>query len=121
MSRLTKFGDYAPTSTLIAECIEKLGGNYFLSFFGIRPATVAIATEEISDDDWHAVAVGLTGVMDWRLSERGGNDFYFAFEAAPAAYATAFGWISGQSEITAIYAKRKSTTTITVELVTWTA
>jgi len=99
--------------------IEKQGSDYYFAVNPIRPATPTILNEAIADDNWHAVATGLTDVLGWRLSERSGQDFYFAFTAAPATYATGFGWIGDQTSITSIYAKRKGTTNLTMELLYW--
>jgi len=99
--------------------LEKQGSNYYFAVSPVRPTTPTIVNEAIADDLWHAVATGLTNVLEWRLSERNGNDFYFAFEAAPATYATAFGWVGGQTGISAIYAKRKNAVANTIELLYW--
>lgn len=119
MDKLTKYGDYSHQSTLLGDVIRKSGADRFLAMVGIRPSTVTIYNVPTTDANWTAVATGLTGVLGWRLSERGGADFHFAFTAAPAAYATAFGWMGADTEITDIYVKRPGSTDINAQLIIW--
>ena len=101
--------------------LEKQGNDYYLSINQLRPSTPAILNTSITDDNWTAIATGLTSVLGWRLSERSGADFYFAFVSSPTTYATAFGWVGDNSAITSIYVKRKNSTTNNMELLYWTA
>jgi len=83
------------------------------------PDTPAIVNVATAGAGWTLVATGLTGVRKWRLAERDGNDFRYAFVAAPAAYMTGFGWVSEDTEITDVYVQR-ITADINVQLITWT-
>jgi len=100
--------------------IEKVGSDYFMAVSAVKPSTATIYNQAINNDNWTAIATGLTDVLEWRMSERAGQDFYFAFEAAPTNYCTAFGWAGGQQSIGAIYAKRKNATVNNLELLIWT-
>ena len=97
-----------------------LGGKYYFAHLAVRPGTPTIYNVTTTDANWTAVATGLTNVLGWRLSERAGQDFHFAFVASPSTYCTAFGWCADQSEITAIYVKRTGSANITAELLVWT-
>lgn len=119
MGRLTKYGEYAHGHTLLGDVIEKLGTTPFLAIMEVRPSTPTIYNVATTDANWTAVATGLTGVLGWRLSEANGADFDFAFTAAPATYATAFGLIGSDTQITAIYVKRKAAVNINAQLIIW--
>ena len=121
MSRPYTINDAIHRDPALSLMLEKIGSNYYMAVSTMRGSTPVIVNEAIADDNWHAIATGLTDVLEWRLSDRLGNDFYFAFEAAPATYATAFGWAGGQNAITAVYAKRKQAVATTIELLYWTA
>ena len=99
--------------------IEKQGSSHFMAVTPIRPSTPTILNEAITDDNWHPIATGLTDVLSWRLSERSGQDFYFAFVPSPTTYATAFGWVGEQTAITSVYVKRKVSLTANMELLYW--
>jgi len=104
----------------IAELSIRIGGNDYAGIIALRPTTVTIYNQATSGTGWVAIATGLTNVMNWRLSEKDGKDFDYAFEAAPATFATAWGWVSNQTEITAIYARRKGSADINLQLEVWT-
>jgi hypothetical protein len=110
---------YAHQSNTLTDVTIRIGGEDYLAQLAIRPSTPTIYNVAINNDAWTAIAVGLTDVLSWRLSEASGKDFLFAFVAVPATQATAFGWIGEQSELTSIYAKRKDTGTNNMELVVW--
>ena len=101
--------------------IEKQGSLYYISTFIIRPTTPTILNVATTDGNWTAIATGLTDVLEWRLSERSGADFYFAFVASPSTYATAYGWVGGSTEISSIYVQRTGSTNINLELLYWKA
>lgn len=109
---------YNHQSNTLTDVTVRIGGKDYLAKIDFRPATQTIYNVSIATDDWTAIATGLTNVLSWRLSERAGQDFYFAFVAIPTTYMTAFGWIADQSEITQIYAKRTSAVTLNMELLT---
>jgi len=107
--------------TALGRCIVRIGGKDFLTSLSIRPSTPTIYNVATADANWTAVATGLTDVLAWRLSEASGADFDFAFVAAPATFATAFGWIGDQSDISDLYVRRKGATNINAQLIVWTA
>lgn len=107
-------------STGLTGVIIRIGGVDYLAQMAIRPSTPTFYNVNLTDNNWTAIATGLTGVLSWRLSEASGKDFLFAFVAVPTTQATAFGWISESSDIAAIYAKRKDTATNNMELLIWT-
>lgn len=119
MSKPYTLKDTIHQSTGISVALEKIGSNFYFSMVPVRPSTPTIVNEAIADDNWHAIATGLTDVLEWRLSERAGQDFYFAFENNPTNYCTSFGWIGGQTSPGQIYVKRKNTTTNNIELLIW--
>ena len=101
---------------------ERIGGLDYLAVIDIAQAsgvTPTIVNVSTAGAGWTLVASGLSSIRTWRLSERGGNDFRYAFVAAPATYATGFGWISDNTPLTAIYVQRPTTTDIDCELVYW--
>jgi hypothetical protein len=99
--------------------IEKQNGQFYMAVNTIKPTTPTIVNETINDDNWHSIAIALSDLVVWRLSERSGADFYFAFEAAPTEYATAFGWCEFQTSPTLIVVKRKNTAVNNFELLYW--
>ena len=104
----------------IADITVRIGGKDYAGILHLRPATPVIYNVSTTDATWTAIATGLTNVMNWRLSDRSGRNFYYAFVAAPTTYATAFGWVAEQTEITAIYVKRIGSVNVDGELVVWT-
>lgn len=121
MSRPYSIKDPLHRDSALSVVIEKQGSDYYMAVSSVKPSTPTIYNQAINNDNWTAIASGLTDVLEWRLSERAGQDFYFAFEAAPATYCTAFGWVGGQHSIAAVYAKRKNATTNNLELLIWKA
>lgn len=124
LTRRSKFGEYNHRDTILAQVSGKLGANWYLAMFPIRPATPAIYNVSTTNGDWTRIPLtgtNLSNVLSWRLSERNGNDFRYAFVSSPSAYATGFGWVSENSEITAIWVQRPSNSNIDMELVIWTA
>jgi hypothetical protein len=111
---------YEHESTNLGNVTVRIGDEEYLAQLAIRPSTPTIYNVTVNTNNWTAIATGLTGVLAWRLSERSGADFYFAFEAAPSAYCTAWGWVGDQSDISAIYAKRTGGAVLTMELLVWT-
>ena len=119
MSRPYTLKNTIHQSTAASLILEKIGDGYYLSMFSVRPSTPIIVNEAINDDNWHTIAAGLTDLLQWRLSERSGADFYVAYEAAPATYDIAFGWISEQTSPTLIAVKRKNTAVNNISLTYW--
>lgn len=88
-----------------------------------RPTTVTFYNVSVSTDSWTKIPASatLSAVLSWRLSERSGNDFHYAYVSAPTTYATAFGIIQRDTEISAVYVKRPTGAgTLTIELEVWT-
>lgn len=122
MARLVKFGQYTHRDTLIANATIRLGGVDYLAVHEIRPSTSAIVSLTTTDDTWTAVATGLSGVLSWRVSEINGDSFNYAYVAAPGSnFSVGFGWVSMETDISAIYVQRNTANNITVKLETWSA
>lgn len=107
---------YEHQSNSLTNVTIRINGVDYLAKIDLRPSVQTIYNVTISDDNWNAIATGLTNVLSWRLSERAGQDFYVAFVSAPTTYITAFGWLADQTEITAVYVKRISAVTLNLEL-----
>ena len=99
--------------------LEKEGSLYFVAVKQIRPATVQIVNVSTTTGNWTAVATGLTGILAWKLNEKNGRTFRYAFSSAPAAYMTSFGPIQRDTEITAVYVQRPTATDLDMELELW--
>ena len=100
----------------------KINGILYPVLVPKRPSTVVILNPAaIADDLWNAVATGLTGVLDWKLQERNGLDFYYAYVAAPTTYVSCIGGLlQRQTDITQVYVKRvNATDTLTMEFEYW--
>lgn len=118
-SRRNRFGEYPKSDTVLAENSIIVGGQKYFAFAPVIPSTPTIVNVTISDDLWNAVATGLTNVLTWRLSERSGDLFDYAYVAAPTAFSTAFGAVSANTSITDIYVKRQTGNTLTLQLEYW--
>jgi len=102
--------------------LEFLASKFYLAIIAIRPTTPTITTVTTTNANWTALATGLTNVLKWRISELGGNDFHYAYEAAPGNnFSVGFGWVSYDTAPTAIYFKRPSTANVTLKLEIWKA
>lgn len=120
MANLTR-GEYHHRDELLARYGRKAGTNWWLSTAPFGGKTPVISSTALSTDNWTIVASGLTGVVSWRLSELGGNDFYYAFVLAPGDnFSVAFGWVAQGSGVTNIYAKRVGSNTLTIKAEVWT-
>lgn len=108
-------------ANLLGSGYVKIDGYLYPVFVTKVPSTAsAIVNVTINDDNWNEIATGLTGVCEWRLSERTGNEFHYAYEAAPATYCTAFGILQRNTGVENIYVKRVSGAgSITIELECW--
>ena len=102
---------------------DRIGGIDYLSIAPIAVAsgaTPTITSVATTDANWTLVATGLTSVLQWRLSELTGNDFHYAYVAAPGDnFNVGFGWISYQTSLTSLYVKRTGANNITVKLEYW--
>ena len=85
----------------------------------LASTTPTIVNVSTTDATWTLVASGLTDIKSWRLVEENGNDFRYAFVAAPATYMTGFGWVSMDTPITDVYVQRISATDLDMQLLTW--
>jgi hypothetical protein len=119
MSRPYTIKDPLHRDAALSVMIEKQNGQFYMAVNTIKPTTPTIVNLAVNDDNWHSIAAGLSDLVAWRLSERSGADFYFAFEAAPTEYATAFGWVGDQTSPTLIAVKRRNTAVNNFELLYW--
>ena len=102
---------------------DRISGNDYLAIIPYAvaaEATPTITSVATTTANWTAVATGLSNVLQWRLSELNGNDFYYAYVAAPGDnFNVGFGWISYQAPLSALYVKRTGGDDITVKLEYW--
>lgn|SRR3990167_1174839 len=111
---------YEHQSNSLTNVTLRIGGKDYLAQIAIRPSTPTITSVTTTDTNWTEVATGLTNILEWRLSELDGNDFDYAFVAAPGDnFSTAFGWVAQQTNPSAIYIKRKGTNNITIKFERW--
>ncbi len=85
----------------------------------VRPSAVAITNVTISDNEWTPIVTGLSDVLKWRLSEKKGANFDYAYTVAPATFATGFGNVKWDTAITAVYAKRQGDVDLNMQLEVW--
>ena len=88
-------------------------------FLTYKPSTVAVYNVATTDATWTRIPTAgttLTNVVYWKLTERDGNDFYYAYEAAPSAFVTGFGYVSFNTEISAIWVQRPAGDNINMQL-----
>lgn len=138
MADLSKFRDYGPSDTMLARAMRKINQKFFLTTIlsdgttdvGVdingniavkeaRPSTATITNVTISDNLWNLVATGLSDVLKWRLSEKTGANFNYAYGAVPAAFVTAFGSIQWDTAITTVYAQRQGDSELEMQLEVW--
>jgi hypothetical protein len=103
-------------------CVQ-LGGVDYLAVVDVKTVTASAPTiynVSTVDASWTAISIGLTGVVSWKLTEKSGNNFYYGYTVAPSTYMTGFGWISGDTALTAIYVKRTGSVNIDMQLEIWT-
>lgn len=107
-------------STGLTKATIILGGEEYLAQIALKPSTPTISSVTTTDGNWTIVASGLTDILEWRLSELNGNDFDYAFEAAPGNnFSVAFGWVGQMTNPSAIYIKRKTSDNITIKFERW--
>lgn len=117
-SRLT-LGEFEHRDGLLAKVIIKLGGFKFFSFIGVRASTPTIVNVSTTNGNWTKIADGLTDILSWRLVEKNGNDFYFAFQDNPTDFVTGFGWVGESTSLSEIWVKRPSTNNVDLQLLVW--
>jgi len=105
----------------ISVALEQMDGQYYMSVIPIRPSTVTIYNVSTAGAGWTAIATGLTGVLAWKLTEEGGNEFDYAFSAVPATYMTTYGDLQRDTALSDIYVRRRGGTDIDLQLEVWTA
>jgi hypothetical protein len=73
-----------------------------------RPATITIYNTTVNTNNWTAIAgVTLSGVLSWKLREKDGQGFDYAFVAVPVTYMTSLGEsIIRDIEITEVYVRK---------------
>lgn len=87
-----------------------------------RPTTVNLYNVAVSTDNWTRVpttGTTLSDVLSWKLRERDGEEFDYAFEASPTPYMTTFGELQRDTEISAIWVKRRGSVTLNMQLEVW--
>lgn len=108
--------------TALGKAIVRISGKDYLAHFAIRPSTVTIYNVSTTDAAWTAVATGLTDVLSWKLKEKSGASFNYAFAAAPATYMTSNGEaLQRDIDISAVYVQRTGATNVDMQLEVWTA
>jgi len=112
---------YEHASTNLGNVTIKIGDEEYLASLAIRPSTVTIINTPTTDANWTAVATGLTNVLAWKLTEESGNAFDYAFVLAPTAYMTSYGDLQRDTEISAIYVRRRSATNLAMQFEYWQA
>ncbi len=101
----------------ISWVLEWISNIPYLATIGIRPTTFAITTLTTTNANWVPLATGLTGVLSWKATELNGNDFHYAYVAAPGNnFMVGFGVISYNAAPTTIYVKRPGASNITIKL-----
>ncbi len=118
-TRLNKDGLHSHNA--LSYALDFLASKFYLATIAIRPTTPTIYNVSTTNANWTPIATGLTGVLKWRLTEKSGNDFYYAYVSSPTAFMTGFGWVADDTAPTAIYAKRPATTNVDMQLEVWTA
>ena len=121
MSRLYNLKNALHRDSALSIVLERIGGKDYFAVVRARPTTPTITTLTTANANWIALATGLTGLLEWKISELNGNDFYYAYESSPGNnFSVGFGWVSQQTAPTAIYIKRPGASNITVKLEQWT-
>ena len=101
--------------------IEKVGDNHYFAVVPVRPTTPTILRVKTSNANWTPLATGLTGVLNWKVTELNGNNFYYAYVVAPGNnFSVGFGWISFNTGLTDIHIKRPAGTDVDCRLERWT-
>ena len=121
MARLLQ-GEHLHRDNQLGRYTIRLGGVDYLAMIDIKSAvntTPTIYNVSTTDANWTAIGTGLSNVVSWRLSELNGNDFWFAFTAAPATFMTGFGWVGDNTSISEIYCKRPASADISMQLLVW--
>jgi len=120
MSRPYSIKDALHRDPALSIVIEKIGDNHYFAVVPVRPSTPTISTVTTVNANWTPLATGLTGILMWRISELNGNDFHYAYEAAPGNnFSVAFGWVLFSTSPSAIHIKRPAGTNITIKFERW--
>ena len=107
--------------TAIVEMIQRQNGEPYLSTIPFIPTTPTISTVTLSNDNWTALITDMTGVLEWKISELTGANFYYAYVAAPGNnFSVGYAWVGYKTKPSAIYVKRVSAA-ITLKLEIWKA
>lgn len=106
--------------SLLNSASEVLGLERFLKFRHISPSTVTIYNTSTVGAGWTLVQGGLTDVISWKMNERTGQAFRYAYVPAPATYMTAFGALQRDTSLSAIYVQRIGAVNLDMELEVWT-
>ena len=120
MTRLTK-NQHLHRDNQLGRYTVQLGGLDYLAVVDIKSIistspTIASPVTTI-DGTWTQVATGLSNVLQWKLVEDSGNDFRYAYVAAPGtSFMVGFGWISDNTPLSALYVQRPTSSNITCRL-----
>ena len=100
--------------------IEDTDGILYPVMIPKSPTQPTITVVATTDASWTPVVTGLSGVYLWRASERNGQDFRYAYVAAPgASYCTAFGALGWRTTgMAALYVQRIADD-VTIEIERW--
>lgn len=126
-------GDTETIVTKPTRSVERVLGDGSIKIDGVRypvfipkpssitlPSTPTIISVATTDGSWTEVATGLTGVILWQLTELNGNDIQYAFVVAPGDnFSMAFGGVTQETNLNALYVRRPTSSNITVKLERW--
>lgn len=121
-TRLDKYSEYAHRDTLLAEYGIKIGEEKYLVMIPISASTPTISSTTTTTANWIPIATDLSTVIKWRITELSGNDFWYAYVAAPGDnFDVGFGWVEDNTSPSGIYIKRPTDKNITIKLTLWRA
>ena len=109
-------------STGLTNVIIKIGADEYLASLQIRPSTCTIYNVSTTTANWTAIASGLTNVLSWKLKEKDGDEFDYCFDGVGTTYMTSLGEsLQRETDIAAVYVKRRGSTNINMQLEVWSA
>ena len=118
-TRPSKYGDYHHRDTTLTEYGITINGEKYIAMIPITPTTPTIDSVDTTDGSWTLVKADFTNVIRWRLTELNGNDFHYAYVAAPGDnFDVGFGWVEDNSAPPGLYVKRTTEDNITMKITT---
>lgn len=123
-TRANKDGLHSHNALSLA--LEFLNSKDFLATVAIRPqgstTNPVISSTPTINANWTVVATGLTNILEWRLTELNGNDFQYAYVAAPGDnFQVGFGWVSYLTSPLALYIRRPGDDDVVIKFERWSA